>query len=99
MAASRIDVLAKQLTASSVGAPSGPASMDLTGVCPEKLGAYLCHDNPELRRAIFEFLKDPLYRPDLYLSMMEFREQTLVRLQKFLQQRFFSIRDYLSGAR
>jgi hypothetical protein len=30
--------------------------------------------------------------------MMEFREQTLVRLQRFLQQRFFSIRDYLTGA-
>lgn len=121
--------------------------MDLSGVCPKQLGAFMCHDNAELRRAIYEFLKvcwvnktegcvhvsmhiafvpapracvasmtptqpacssrcfrrgpfaappanahvrartalsprtapqDPLYRPDLYLSMMEFRELTLV---------------------
>jgi hypothetical protein len=31
--------------------------MDISGLCPNKLGAYLCHDNPELRQAIFDFLK------------------------------------------
>ena len=30
--------------------------------------------------------------------MMEFRELTLQRLQKFLDQRFFTIRDYLNSA-
>jgi acyl-CoA oxidase len=43
-------------------------------------------------------LQDPLYRYNGYLSLMEFREQTLQRLQKFVAQRYFSVRDYLDGA-
>lgn len=42
--------------------------------------------------------QDPLYRPNHYISMMELRELTLVRLKRFLDARFFSIRDYLRGA-
>jgi hypothetical protein len=41
--------------------------------------------------------QDPLYRYDGYLSLMEFREQTLQRLQKFVAQRFFTVRDYLDS--
>jgi len=58
-ATSRLDVLARQLTLA--GAPAaagaGTAAADLSGICPRALGAYLCHDNPELRAAIFDFLK------------------------------------------
>lgn len=42
-------------------------------------------------------LQDPIYRPNYYLSLMEFRDLTLRRLQKFVDQRFFSTFDYLRG--
>jgi hypothetical protein len=42
--------------------------------------------------------QDDLYRPNHYISLMEFRELTLKRLQKFVGQRFFSVRDYLASA-
>jgi hypothetical protein len=41
--------------------------------------------------------QDPLYKYNGYLSLMEFREQTLQRLKKFVDQRFFSVRDYLDS--
>lgn len=43
--------------------------------------------------------QDPLYKYNGYLSLMEFREQTLQRLKKFVDQRFFSVRDYLDSER
>ena len=48
--ASRLEVLARHLTLAEQ--PGG-----LAAVCPKKLGAYIAHDNMELRAAIFEFLK------------------------------------------
>ena len=42
-------------------------------------------------------LQDDLYKPNHYLSLMEFREQTLQRLKKFCEQRFFSVADYTQG--
>ena len=39
-----------------------------------------------------------LYKPNYYLSMYEFRDLTLRRLQLFVSQRFFSVFDYLHGA-
>ena len=42
-------------------------------------------------------LQDDLYQPNHYLSLMEFREQTLQRLKKFCEQRFFSVADYTKG--
>ncbi|KXZ54879.1 hypothetical protein GPECTOR_4g951 [Gonium pectorale] len=60
---------------------------------------FLVHDNKELRAAIYEFLKDDLYRPNHYQSMMDFREQTLQRLKKFVAQKFFSVRDYINDPR
>lgn len=41
--------------------------------------------------------QDDIYRPNYYQSLMEFREQTLQRLQKFVAQKFFSVRDYVNG--
>ncbi len=38
-----------------------------------------------------------MYRPNYYLSLMEFRDLTLRRLQKFVDQKFFSTFDYLNG--
>ena len=43
--------------------------------------------------------QDELYKPDYHLSMYEFRDLTLRRLQLFVAQRFFSVFDYLKGAR
>jgi hypothetical protein len=45
----------------------------------------------------FARLQDDIYRPNYYQSLMEFREQTLQRLKKFVAQKFFSVRDYNSG--
>lgn len=41
--------------------------------------------------------QDPIFRPNYYLSLMEFRELTLQRLKKFVDQKFFSSFDYLRG--
>ena len=43
-------------------------------------------------------VQDDLYKPDYYLSLLDFREQTLQRLKKFCEQRFFSTADYTKGA-
>ncbi|KAL4448859.1 hypothetical protein ABPG77_007576 [Micractinium sp. CCAP 211/92] len=56
---------------------------------------FLTRDNKELRAAIFDFLKDPLYAPNYYLSMEGFRELTSRRVSKFVGQRFFSVFDYV----
>jgi hypothetical protein len=42
--------------------------------------------------------QDDIYKQEYYLSLMDFRELTLKRLQKYVQQRFFSVEDYLNGA-
>lgn len=41
--------------------------------------------------------QDDLFKPNYYQSLMEFRAQTLQRLQKFAAQRFFRTQDYLDG--
>lgn len=41
--------------------------------------------------------QDDIYKPEYYCSLMEFRDLTLKRLQKYVQQRFFSVEDYLRG--
>jgi acyl-CoA oxidase len=58
-------------------------------------------DNPALRASIFAFLKDPLYKPNShhYLPLLEFRQLTLDRLKKFVQQRFFATSDYTADPR
>ena len=55
---------------------------------------FLTRDNKELRAAIFDFLRDPLYAPNYHLSMAGFRELTSQRMAKFVGQRFFSVFDY-----
>jgi acyl-CoA oxidase len=40
-----------------------------------------------------------MYRPNEYLSMLEFRELTLQRLKKFAAARFFRARDYTDDPR
>jgi hypothetical protein len=52
--ASRLEVLARQLTLES---PAGGGSTDFSGLCPRGLAKYLTHDNSELRQEIYEFLK------------------------------------------
>lgn len=43
-------------------------------------------------------MQDDLYRPNYYQSLMEFRAQTLARLEKYAAQRFFKTEDYLASA-
>ncbi len=43
----------------------------------------------------FLCLQDDLFKPNFYLSLMEFRELTLRRLQAFSARGFFSVADYL----
>ena len=35
--------------------------------------------------------QDDLYKPDYYMPLLEFREVTLKRLQRFADERFFSV--------
>lgn len=43
------------------------------------------------------WLQDPLYKANYYLSVMEFRQQTLERLQKFVDCRYFVTKDYIDS--
>eukprot|EP00798_Chlamydomonas_sp_ICE-L_P021823 gene21823-28849_t len=88
----RLEVLKRQLTAASIA--------DGLTVDSAKMKAFLVHDNPELREAICQFLaREPIYKPDYYLSVMEQREQTMQRLIKFVEQKFFSVTDYMKNPR
>lgn len=42
-------------------------------------------------------LQDPIYRPNYYLSLQEFRELTTQRVVKFVGQGFFSVMDYIQN--
>ena len=42
-------------------------------------------------------MQDPLYKANYYLSVMEFRQQTLERLQKFVDRRYFVTKDYIDS--
>lgn len=64
------------------------------GLDPRELYPWVVRDNREMREAIFNFMKDPLYTPNYYLSVPGFRELTSQRVQKFVAQRFFSVSDY-----
>ncbi|KAF5840852.1 acyl-CoA dehydrogenase/oxidase [Dunaliella salina] len=83
----RLAVLTRQLTLA--GQPTR-LPLDTHG-----LHMFLSHGNEELRREIQEFLRDPLYRYNGYLSLPEFRELTLQRLKKYVAQGFFRARDYM----
>lgn len=67
------------------------------GLNPKDLYPWVVRDNRELREAIFAFLQDPLYSPNYYLSLAGFRELTSQRVQKFVKQHFFSVKDYISN--
>eukprot|EP00195_Chlamydomonas_chlamydogama_P017223 CAMPEP_0202900654 /NCGR_PEP_ID=MMETSP1392-20130828/11964_1 /ASSEMBLY_ACC=CAM_ASM_000868 /TAXON_ID=225041 /ORGANISM="Chlamydomonas chlamydogama, Strain SAG 11-48b" /LENGTH=634 /DNA_ID=CAMNT_0049587091 /DNA_START=142 /DNA_END=2046 /DNA_ORIENTATION=+ len=101
MSKSRIDVLTRQFTAGA-GLADGDAagasqSLDF---CPKAMYKAIVHDNEELRNRILDFLSnDPIYKPNFYLSLMDFRELTLQRVKKFVGQKYFSVRDYLRDPR
>ena len=40
--------------------------------------------------------QDDLFKPNFYLSLMEFRALNLARLQAFARQRFMSVADYMA---
>lgn len=63
---------------------------------PDQMFDFLTRDNKQLRAQIFEFLKDPLYRPNYYLSMQGFRDLTSKRVGKFVGAKFFSVFDYIN---
>lgn len=88
----RLDVISRQVT-------SALMPDDGMSVNTQQLFHYITADNLELRQRIVEFLKDDMYRPNYYQSLMEFREQTLQRLKKFANQRFFDVRDYVQNPR
>ncbi|CAL5219457.1 g1292 [Coccomyxa viridis] len=56
---------------------------------------FLTRDNLELRAKMLDHLKDDIYKADYYLSLLDFRELTLQRLKHFVDQKFFSVFDYL----
>ncbi|WIA40748.1 hypothetical protein OEZ86_004431 [Tetradesmus obliquus] len=100
----RLEVLERQLCAVQLAeAPELIDAAALSAICPKQLQALLVHDNPELRSAVFEFLKDDIFKPNHYLSLMEFRELTLQRLQRFVAADFggrgFDVRDYMNDPR
>eukprot|EP00878_Enallax_costatus_P012127 GHUV01012661.1.p1 GENE.GHUV01012661.1~~GHUV01012661.1.p1 ORF type:complete len:588 (+),score=146.06 GHUV01012661.1:142-1905(+) len=110
----RLEVLTRQLCAANITAgktasnssTNGPELLDaqsLQQICPKQLADVLVHDNPDVRNAVFEMLKEDLFKPNYYQSMMDFREQTLQRLKRFVSTDFcgrkFDVRDYLNDPR
>uniref|UniRef100_A0A383W1J9 Uncharacterized protein n=1 Tax=Tetradesmus obliquus TaxID=3088 RepID=A0A383W1J9_TETOB len=78
----RLEVLERQLCGAQLAeAPELIDDAALSAICPKQLQALLVHDNPELRSAVFEFLKDDIFKPNHYLSLMKFRELTRQRLR------------------
>ena len=77
--------------------------MDFMQVCPGQQCIHGIKSDRFISDAIVQSAdcswcyQDDLYRPNYYQSLMEFREQTLQRLQKFVDQRFFKTMDYLTG--
>ncbi|KFM28500.1 hypothetical protein F751_5728 [Auxenochlorella protothecoides] len=53
----------------------------------------------ELRQKIFDFLKDPIYQPEHYLSIADFRALTRERFARFAAAHFFTITDYVDNPR
>ena len=72
-----------------------PSALDevLNAVC-RKLSAY---QRCQQIGGICRWLQDPLYKANYYLSVMEFRQQTLERLQKFVDRRYFVTKDYIDS--
>lgn len=83
----RLQVLSRQFTAA------------LESTDAQKLSKFISHDNYEMRKAVWEFLKNPIYRPNYDLSLAEFRELTLQRIVTFARAGFFSIRNYTDNPR
>lgn len=73
------------------------ASSPCSSLNSSELSSFLVRDNHELRQRIYAFLQDDLFAPKPYLSLMEFRELTLKRLQAVVSQKFFSVFDYTRG--
>ncbi|KAL3161189.1 hypothetical protein ABBQ38_009556 [Trebouxia sp. C0009 RCD-2024] len=101
----RIETLSRHLT-TAVGVEMASIADELADNTvqvgqfnPRELYEYTVGDNIELRDRIFEFLKDDIFKPNHYLSLMEFRQLTLERLQKFVAQQFFVTKDYLDDPR
>ncbi|KAK9909468.1 hypothetical protein WJX75_002711 [Coccomyxa subellipsoidea] len=89
----RVAALSRHLTSSTDVSLS--SKVDLRDFTADGVYLFLTRDNVELRAKMLDFLKDPIYRPNYYLSLMEFRDLTLRRLQKYVDQQFFSTFDYL----
>lgn len=97
--AERISVLSRQIT-SAMGemiAPMATTGPPLLTADRQDIYTWLVRDNVEMREAIYEFLKDDLYKPDYYMPFEQFRKVTLQRLQKFADQQFFSVADYMNN--
>ncbi|KAL6782679.1 ACX3 [Auxenochlorella protothecoides x Auxenochlorella symbiontica] len=60
---------------------------------------FITRDNMELRQKIFDFLKDPIYQPEHYLSIADFRALTRERFARFAAAHFFTITDYVDNPR
>eukprot|EP00882_Tetradesmus_deserticola_P012097 GHRQ01012816.1.p1 GENE.GHRQ01012816.1~~GHRQ01012816.1.p1 ORF type:complete len:645 (+),score=319.12 GHRQ01012816.1:546-2480(+) len=100
----RLNVLERQLCAAQV--VEGPELFEaaaLSAICPKQLESLLVHDNAELRSAVYDLLKEDIFKPNHYLSLLEFRELTLQRLKRFVTADFngrgFDVRDYLDDPR
>ncbi|KAF6252133.1 acyl-CoA dehydrogenase/oxidase [Scenedesmus sp. NREL 46B-D3] len=100
----RLEVLERQLCAAQLAeAPELLEAAALSAICPKQLQSLLVHDNTELRSAVYDLLKEDIFKPNHYLSLMEFRELTLQRLKRFVTADFngrgFDVRDYMNDPR
>lgn len=93
----RLRSLALHLGAEDESSRAPITSSPCSSLNPSELSSFLVRDNHELRQRIYAFLQDDLFAPKPYLSLMEFRELTLKRLQAVVAQKFFSVFDYTRG--
>lgn len=76
----------------------GPRAPDLSAAWRQlkRLQTH-CYKSSTRRRICSKRLQDPLYRPNYYQSLLDFREQTYQRLVLFSAQKFFKTEDYLKS--
>ncbi len=61
------------------------------------MGFLLQQLGSEFRFLTCTIAQDDIFKPNHYLSLLEFRQLTLERLQKFVAQQYFITKDYIDG--
>eukprot|EP00775_Hariotina_reticulata_P012346 gene12346-12480_t len=102
VAETRLQLLSRQLCAT---VENQGLLCNIPDICPEQLNLALRHDHRELRAAVLDHLKgDDVFKPNGHLSLMEYRELTMRRVQRLAAATFpdgkgLDVLDTVNGPR